>query len=476
MGETMMKSKLDHRQRFNRIMTSFEQNGVRIAEIHHVEASFSGWAYKKNKQKSDALIGNTAYLDFGSYELVFKYHRFNLIRQGSSIVSAGIALKLKEGRKLIPTDVLMNVLNPSDFTPFVYQELYDEAMMTLAFDELNDWFTRYQNDIEQLVQDPSAVTTLNEAVIEDMAIYFSKQLEQKQEIYDYYLNYKIFRFSFSNYQLFLLGEYRKCLSSYRRFNKQGRFPAYDRRMIDLMEVRSSIEGYRPKALVAPLIESNYRYYRILGFLPFQKQNAVSYFTATALMLIPAWAFTYALMGILGKIVTAGALYTSSPVWDLGLWIGCFGAFGLGVVTYSWMHGRLFKKDHERFLSLSALTMSELDRKILKFFAALLVMVNLTMSTLAALDRITLRDKTFTLDNFFIDLTLMKTYEYDQIDHVEYRPTLIEGGEESPYENYAIVMKDGKEFHLYSTVSLETIESKILPIFIDKGVSVIKRQP
>jgi len=415
-------------------------------------------------------------LDFGSYGLALSYHRFNLIKQAGSIVRIDIVLKSTDGKKVIPTDVLMNILNPSDFTPFLYQDIYDETVMALAFDELNEWFMRYKADIERLVIDPVAVEALLEAVKEDMAVYFSKQLEQKQDIYDYYLNYKTFRFSFSNYQLFLLGDYKKCLAAYRRFNKQGRFPAYDQRMIKLMEVRSSIEGYRPKVLVDPLIENNYRYFRVLGIHAYQKQSVISYFTAVAVMLIPSSALAYAIMGILTVIVSAGTLFASKPTWDLGIILGIIGAFGFGLMIWPMMHGRLYRKDHERYLNLKALAMSETDRKMLRIFAAFGFLFFLFFASMASLDQVTLRDKTFTMDNFFIDLTLLKSYEYDQIERVEYRSTIMEYGEERPFENYTIMMKDGKEMHLFSTVSIETIETKIVPIFIEKNVTVIPRQP
>lgn len=259
----MQKSKLNHRQRFNHIMTSFEQNCVRIAEAHHCEAIFSGWTYRKKKQSPDSLLGNTAALDFGTYGIIFTYQRFNMvnIRLGSSLVSGSIYLKLKDGRMVIPSDILMNHLNPSDFTPFVYQELYDESTMTLAFDELDAWFVRYQKDIVKLVNDPVAVEQLINEVTEDMSFYGLKTLEQKQDHIEKYLKYKVFLFSTPAYQMFLLGDYQKSLSLYQRLNKQGHFSAYERRMIELMEVRSTIEGYRPDSLVAPLIESNYRYLR-----------------------------------------------------------------------------------------------------------------------------------------------------------------------------------------------------------------------
>lgn len=194
------------------------------------------------------------------------------------------------------------------------------------------------------------------------------------------------------------------------------------------------------------------------------------------MLIPSLALTYAVIGGLGSIVTNGALFSSSPDWSLGLLMVCICALGFGIGSVSWMHGLLFMKDHERNLGLNSVIMTELDRNLVKISVAVLIILSLTLSMLMGLDRIILRDNTFTLDNFFYDLTLLKSYDYDQIDYIEYRTTMMEEGEEKPMEHYAIVMKDGKEFQFYLSVSLETVESKILPILIDKNVTVIKRQP
>ena len=467
----MLKSVQDHRYRLNRIFTSFEENSERIAAKYSVKIEYSGWKYKGKKQIKDKISGNRAFLDFGSYSVVFSYHRYNMINQQSSLLKLDLALKPDQARMIIPFDLVMDKLNPSDFTPFLYQNLYDDTLMTLAFDELDGLLSRYQKDIERLVDVQNELDGLMESVKVDMKAYYIKP-----ERYDYYLDYKAFRFSISAYQNFLLGNYQKSIPTFRKTNKFGNISAYEKRILDLMEVRNSIEGYRPKELVLSQFVENYRYFKPNGISIYHKQSALSIFVSWLVMFVMSSLFAYVMLSIFDYWVSSGTLFASSQSWTYGLLVGVNLAYPLSFSLWAWTHARLYRKDHERYLDLKALSFTENDNKLIRVILSLWALVFLIFLVLGGLDQVTLREKTFTVDNFLYDFTLLKPYEYDQIDYVEYRTRLMVDGKEKEDENYTIVMKDGKEFYLYGTVSIKTVETKILPILVEKNVTVKKRKP
>ena len=472
----MLKSIQDQRQRLNKIYPSFVNNCSRFAQNHQVGYTLSAWPYYGKKQIADRVAGNVANFDFGNFTVVFSYcQRTFLPIAAGNILRFDISLDVHGQKQIIPTDVLMDILNPNDFTPFIYQDITDETLMAAAFEALNALFMKYRSDIDHLLSDPDALAHLLSDVHDDKVISGGSQFKESIEFDALYFYFKTTRFTWAGYEPFLLGDYKKSLAKYQKYKKMT-FSSYEQRMIELMKTRSSISGYQPESLVSSAFEDQYRYINPFGYCAYTRQNGSSILLSVLINFAFTVPLAYGLLWILYTVLTSGTLFASQPAWIIGVLTAFVWAIMASPLHNRKIHQRLYPKDHERFLTLKALYTSELDLKSLNFLSYVVSLVFLLFLVFSTMDLVTLREKTFTADRFFYDMTLLKPYAYDQIDHVEYRPTLTQDGEERPFENYTLVMKDGREFHLFSTVTMETIESEILPILIEKNVTIKSQRP
>jgi len=432
--------------------------------------------YRGDKTDPDQFSKQDIVIDYGAFELVFTYHFFPSVQLLSrSVIKLDLLVTRPDYRAAVPMDILMNHLNPNDFTPFVFQDIHDPTVMNDVFMVYADWFERYRSDLDALCEDEDRFKDMIQDITQDFTRLFGPTKGINNQQYVSFLINKTRHFIRPPYQLFLLGDYEKSLKQYQRI--QGSSFEYERRIMDLMETRLAIEGYEPKCLVPDSVARTYRYHRLLSLSPRMAQTLLSFLAAVILSVIILGSALIALMGLVYVIVSAQSVYASPLRWEFAM-IGALSASILLAYQFKTsVHKFLFKNDHDLYVGFERLYTSKKDARLFRGFSIFFVSVGIIVSMLFGADILSLRNTTFTVSTLMDDFSLFNQYEYSDLDRIEYRSTWINGfGEEIDSPNYTLVFKDGSEISLLPMASVDDVEREVIPILIERNITIIQRNP
>jgi len=466
----------NHDEALNRLFQLYHDECEQFAKA--TSGSFNPvhrWYRGKNEEpeqfsKQDIVIG------YGAFELCFTYH-FNpsVMLLSRSVIKLDLLVTRPEYRVAVPMDILMNHLNPNDFTPFVFQDILDPKIMDDVFVVYAQWFERYRSDIITLCADEERFKDVIQDITEDYTRLFGPTKGINNQQYISFLINKTRHFIRPPYQLFLLGEYQKSLRLYQRV--QGQPFEYERRLIDLMETRMAIEGYEPKCLVPDSVARVYRYHRLLTLSSRVIQTLISFLVAFCVTFILCFISFTALMGLVYMTLSAQTVYVSPLRWEFAVIVALCVSVLLAYQMKNATHKILFKNDHDLYLGFDLLYVNKTDYRVMRWFSLIFIGFGIIVSMAFGADIFCLRDQTFTVSTMLKNLSLVNRNEYSDLDRLEYRSTWINGfGEEIDSPNYTLILKDGTEISLLPMADIDEVESNIIPILIEKNITVIKRNP
>ena len=472
----MNKHDRKHDELLNLLFQSYQNECQHFAEMTSgTFIPYHRW-YRGKKITPDQFSKQDIVIDYGSYELVFTYHFYPSVALISrSVVKLDLYVPRPQYKVAVPLDILMNHLNQSDFTPFVFEDVYDPTVMADVFQVYLEWFERYRKDIEALCTDEERFNTVIQEITEDYTRLFGPTEGINNQQYVSFLINKTRHFIRPPYQLFLLGEYEKSLKLYRRIQDQSF--EYERRLINLMETRLAIEGYEPKVLVPQSIERAYRYHRYLSITPRMIQSLISSWVSILLTMVVTFLSLSGLMGLVYWFISAQSLYASPLKWEFALIMALSSSVLIGLQFRNVTHQVLFKKDHALYQSFDLLYDMKKDFRLLNRVGVFFLGLGIVVSLVFGADVLVLRKDGFTVSTLMDNLSLFNRYDYTELDRCEYRSTWINGfGKEIDSPNYTLVYKDGSEISLLSMADIQEVETKIIPILIEKNITVIRRTP
>ncbi|MEI7667655.1 MAG: hypothetical protein WCI62_01495 [Erysipelotrichaceae bacterium] len=455
---------------FERVFKVFEVELVRLARMTQGSIIKRGRLYTSPTRESAALTKIEYVIDYETYGIIFTLiPNLKVENTPCCIVKMDYVLDPTNQALSVSLD---EVMEPFDFTPFVYQDILSEELMLEVIETSMLILRKNQAYFKEVALDKTIQALIMNHILDDyhQLIGPLETLDESacQAVLDIKLAHAIEPF----YKHFVLGNYQMALESSNKANLK--WSAFDSRLLEFINQKLNEGQTQGSCLVPPLNEKNYRYVTAETFDLRKHQELISYGVAYVLTLLPMAILTYFVMGLSFWIFSFDSFYTTQVNTLISLFPLLIGSLFAVVWARSLAHQMIYPKDHVIYKGYAMKAKHNRVNRYLKLVSIIGILGMLSFASWGGTNIMIFNQGSFSLAPGFMWMPPTKTQTYYVVDHMEYHYTLTdESGKTITYKHYVLVFKDGKRVLLKPYLGVTECEDVLIPFMERRNIKTIR---
>ena len=419
--------------------------------------------------------GMVSVADYGTYLIEYSYTVSSRYMRAPSVFNIRVIFDTAEKVVKYPLYDLMYMLEPGNFKCYRFSYIDTPETMKKCFLSIRDDLERFLPRIERIARETRAREDVQNKFFERLSTFSGREVrphplsedmfdrEAFKDQLDMFLLWSDARFDTAAYADFLSGKYRSSIKKYGKFKNKS---MYEMRLISFMESLPSAQTY-------PAVAEGCN---TIGYFSGAKSSLVEllqFFVGWFVMMVPCIALSLGLYYLFAFAVAHGAQFATQYSFSSATSAILPGMFcAIAFAPYAGTLGLylLPKKSRSRAKKFDA-TKKLRRTGCFRFFShatvavALAVILAFAGSGVVFLDAgMRVRNNGFEFSGQYVaysDVEYASTYEgyYDVYGSWVESPSLI------------LVLKNGDMVDLHYSVSESRIESKVLPIIIEKDIEL-----
>lgn len=458
---------------------NYERNFERLFKAFEIEmVRFNRLTQATTKKRERIYISNLPHVkDCQKIQITLAYQdydlRFTMIpnlktsNEPSMTLSMDYVYSPNQDPLILPIDM---ILEPTNFTPALYQDLLNEDLLLEAIEAFLDLFRKVHGQFQTLSSDPSAREKLKTLIEKDTENLSSTALTPLT--FETWLDHKRQFATTTAVKFFLMGHNKASLEAFDALTIHGGL--YESRIKAALQERLDQAIQESPSVLPALIHKNYDYTSANKEDLYHAQKKKSYALAYVISFLPMAVLNYFVMGYFFWALTLYSYYKTGVNTWFGLIPLLISTFFAAIWSMPIAHAMLFPKDHELYRAHQM--RHKHDRKTIqiKLSSLIVIVMMLTVSAWNGTNLMVFNQGVFTLAPGFMWIPPINFESYRVLDHMEYRSTITtDSGKTEDYYHYVLIYKDGKEVLLKPYLDVYTCEDILVPFMERKNVKTIR---
>ena len=404
-----------------------------------------------------------AYVFYNSLLVQFKYTVHAPLGVTNSILECMIHTNKSKDGMVIPLPMLLDYCGVKLSQPTCFMGLLDSCGMREAFEAIATVLEKNLQNIIDAMGDREKIET---AFLTEVAMLFNTTLIKAPD----YLNEGLYsfltlRFCSSAFINYMKGDIKTAIKQMRGVKKKI---GYEKSVLELWESGELADVSRLSS-----VQNGIATYNKSGVAGGSKKEFVAMFLAWLALTV---VFSPVYLGLFFAIYTieaANSVYLMGPIYNFPYCIlaAFMTAFPASYFVRLKAYKLLFPRSYDKFCAVDDVNNGVGAEKLIKWLFRIIVICSLAGSVLFAKWGINFKDSGFVDNTSFFSLS-GRYYSYDEIDHVYYLPSRVNGfGETLDFPSYVMVLKDGTKIDLYEYDEIEEYDPSLIDHLREKGVRI-----